>query len=134
MSRIARTGESYLPNERNHVFRKTLHLLALRAELKKRDLDADLLEREQPLGDLVGHTGQSRAQPSIRYRVILERDLLLQLRAGKPLLVVRETARTGVDVRDPVDLATDLHVAVAANHESGDAENQRRLSGREDRT
>ena len=50
-------------HQRNHLLREPLHLLVLRAELQQQQVDARLLELEDPLGDLLGRAHQPARSP-----------------------------------------------------------------------
>src|SRR5206468_12868269 len=82
-----------VPHEREHVFRDAIHLLALRTALEKHELAARLLERPQPLGDLLGRADEARAQTAIAHAVVLEAHLRLKLRALDEVEIGRSEER-----------------------------------------
>src|SRR6266536_1717774 len=78
-----------LVDERDNLFGKPLHLLELRAELQEQEIHARLLERANPIGDLLRCSCESRLQSAIGNRIVLQAHALLELRVGEPLFVVR---------------------------------------------
>src|SRR6266550_6509883 len=62
----------------NDLRREPLHFLVLRAELEQQQLDPGLLELLDALRDLLGRPHQTRLQPAVRDRVVLEADALLR--------------------------------------------------------
>src|SRR5438034_1627233 len=114
-----------VPHEREHVFRDAIHLLALRTALEQHELAARLLERPQPLGDLLGRADEARAQTAIAHAVVLEADLRLELRALDEVEVRRVAARARLHVGDALDLALRLGLGVAHDRIARDAEPKR---------
>src|SRR5206468_11774384 len=115
-----------VPHEREHVFRDAIHLLALRTALEKHELAASLLERPQPLGDLLGHANEARAQTAIAHAVVLEAHLRHKLRALDKAELGREAARARLHVGDALDLALRLTLGVEHDSEAGDPKTERR--------
>src|SRR6185503_8414924 len=62
---------------------EALHFFPLRTELQEREIETDALQLIEPLADLFGCSDQPRAQAAIRDRIVLQRNVLLELRAGE---------------------------------------------------
>src|SRR5262245_12069499 len=112
---------------RHHGLRESLHLLELGAHLEQHQLHARSLELRDALGDLTWRTDQTRAEPAVRDRVVLEAEALLELRSAHPLIEVLESRCTGTERDDALDLAPRLLLGVATHHVRGHAESQRGL-------
>src|SRR5258708_4429167 len=97
----------------DHRFREPLHLLKLRAELQQQQIHACLFEFCDAFGDLLGSPHQARAQPAVGHRIILERNALLELRSGKPLLIVLVPSGALFDVGDARELLLRLAFGLA---------------------
>jgi hypothetical protein len=69
-----------------------------------------------------------RPQTAIGDRVVLERQPLLQLRVGDPLLIVLVAGRRLLDVGDALQLRSSLSVGVVDDAVARHAEDERRAS------
>src|SRR5207253_4157457 len=105
----------------NHSSCEALHFLELRAELQQHEVNTSGFELRQTLGHLFRRANQPGPQAAIRNRIIFQRNALLQLRSGKPLLVVR-VARGGLlNIRHSPQLVLRLAFRFANNGISSNA-------------
>src|ERR1700674_1533079 len=107
-------------------FRKAVHLFRLRAELQQHEVNAGGFELGHPLGHLFGRADKPRTQAAIRNRIIFQRNALLQLRSGQPLLVIRVARRGLLHVGDSPQLILRFALRFANDRISGNAELERR--------
>src|SRR5665647_1187661 len=83
-----RLRRARLRHQRHYLLRKALHLLELRAALQQQQVHTHRLEVAHAFRHLLRRAHEPRAEPAIRDRVVLETDLLLELRIRDPVTVV----------------------------------------------
>src|SRR6185437_7480853 len=97
--RSATSANCKRPCQRHDLGGEALHLLELRTALEEQEPDAGFLELVHALGHLLGSADEAGAKATIRNGVVLERNLLLELRVRDPVLIVVVARRPGRDVR-----------------------------------
>src|SRR6266478_1498536 len=71
-----------------YVLGKTLHLFKLRTALQQEEVNASGFKFGNAFHNLAGCADQSRPQSPIADGVIFERNMLVKLCAGQPLLII----------------------------------------------
>src|SRR4029077_9092616 len=71
-----------------YVRGKTLHLFKLRTALQQEKVNANRFKLGNAFRNLAGCADQSRSQSPITDGVIFERNMLVKLCAGQPLLII----------------------------------------------
>ncbi len=93
--------------------------------MEEDEVGAGFFELVEALGDLFGGTDEAGAEAAIRDGVVFERDALLELRAGEPLLVIRIASGRLLNVRDAANFVLSFFFGFANDSVTRDAEFQR---------
>jgi hypothetical protein len=84
----------------NNSFGKSFPLFKLRTKLQKKHIHAGGLKFCDFFCDLLRRADQLRAKPSIRYRIVFERNPLFELGPRQPLLIVGKSTGRLANVAD----------------------------------
>src|SRR5262249_27787095 len=101
---------------------KSLHFFELGAELEEDEVNPDFFELLEALGDLLGGAHKTGAEAAVRNGVVFERDALLELSTGEPLLVVQVARRGLLDIGDAPDFVLRFFFCLANDGVTRDAE------------
>ena len=92
--------------------------------MEEDEVGAGFFKLMQALGDLFGGADEAGAEAAVGDGVVFERDALLELRPGKPLLVVGVACGGLLDVGDAADFVLRFFFGFADDGVAGDAEFQ----------
>ena len=93
--------------------------------MEEDEVGAGLFELVEAFRDLFSGADEAGAKAAVGDGVVFERDALLELRSGEPLLVVGVTCGRLLDVGDAADFVLRFFFGFADDGVTGDAEFQR---------